>query len=161
MAPVQSRSTRSLGVMKTGRLLAASIASTAALFVLPIVMMIFELTHPSAFHADGTPDNAPVRAAGIFILLSPVLFALVAFVTFFASALLGRIGQLKPRGISIAAVVVAVLGGIALAYDRPFGWRDMATMFFESVGILIICTGLSAFVWWKVWSRSAEGQHDA
>jgi hypothetical protein len=147
--------------MKTGKLLTASIASAAAVFVLPIIMMLFELYQPSALLADGTPDNAPVRAAGIFILLSPVLVVVVAFLTFLIGVALGRIGQLKPRGLGVTAIVVAVLGGIALSYDRPFGWRDMATMFFESAAWLTVCTSLSAFVWWKVWSREGEGQHDA
>jgi len=62
-------------------MLYASLASAAAFLVVPaIVSYIATQTH--YVNLDGTPDNAPVRGAGIFLLISPVLFVMVTVLTF-------------------------------------------------------------------------------
>src|SRR5437879_8657556 len=88
------------------RLLAASLASAAAFFAVPAVGFMIGWSQMPYLNADGTPDNAPVRGAGVFILLSPVLFVLITAFAFFGGLLLRRFGQLKPKALLLIVVLL-------------------------------------------------------
>ena len=104
-------------------------------------------------NADGTPDNAPVRGAGVFILLSPVLFVLITAFAFFGGLLLRRFGQLKPKALLLIVVLLSIAGGALFARDMPFGWKDTLISFLVFAALVFVASGLSALAWWKVAMR--------
>jgi hypothetical protein len=105
---------------------------------------------------DGSPDNAPVRGAGVFILFSPILFLVVAF---FGAMVLQRVGQLKPRAFHCRsgrrsgrrASISVVIGFIPRRSDRcchdgrcvslQTGGRPHSAMIAEESVSLVIYTG--------------------
>jgi len=134
------------------RMLYASLASAAAFLVVPaIVSYIATQTH--YVNLDGTPDNAPVRGAGIFLLISPVLFVMVTVLTFSGALLLQRVGQLKPLVLAGIVAVVSVGLGFVMVVDRPFGWHDALYYFVGFTALILATLSLSALVWWRVAMR--------
>src|SRR6267143_3507274 len=135
------------------RLLVASLASAAAFFVVPAIGLVIGWSQMPYLNADGTPDNAPVRVAGVFILLSPVLFVLITAFAFFGGLLLRRFGQLKPKALLFVVVLLSVSAGTLFARDMPFGWKDALISFVAFAALVFVASGLSAFAWWKVAMR--------
>jgi hypothetical protein len=134
------------------RIFYASLAAAAAFFVVPAVGSFIVMQTPSV-NPDGTPDNAPVRAVGVFLFLSPLLFAAVAGLTFAIALLLQYFRQLKPAVLAGVIVVVSVGLGSIMVLDRPFGWRDALYYFVGFTALIFATLSLSALVWWKVAMR--------
>ena len=134
--------------------LGAAIAfeAVAAFGILPAVLTPY-------MNADGTPDNAPVRAAGILILIAPLIFMLLTAATFFIAALLQRFNRLTPRSLATITVATSVCLAIPMVLSRPFGWRDQLHYAAGFFVFLLAMLGTSAVVWWKVatWPRRASG----
>ena len=66
----------------TSRIFVASLASAAAFFLVPIAGILINWAGGPYVSPDGSPDNAPIRAAGLFVVFSPAIFVAVAAVTF-------------------------------------------------------------------------------
>jgi hypothetical protein len=140
--------------------LVASVAATGAFFVVALVLGLisswFEMPY---MNPDGTPDNAPIRAAGILIMLSPLIFVLFAAVVFLTALMLQRIRRLTPRGL-LTVVVLASVGTAALMVsDRPFGWKDMLYYFCGFAVTDFLLFGSAAWAWWKVAMRPNSAAH--
>jgi hypothetical protein len=106
------------------RMLVASLASAAAFFIVPAIGFIIGWLEMPYLNPDGTPDNAPIRGAGIFVLVSPVLFILFTAFTFLGAVLLQRIKQLRPLALASIVAVTSFGLGFVMVLDRPFGWHD-------------------------------------
>jgi len=135
------------------RLLRASLASAAAFFVVPAICFVIGWMEMPYLNPDGSPDNAPVRGAGIFMLISPVLFVLFTAFTFVVAVLLQHIKQLKPMVLASIVMVASFGLGFVMVLDRPFGWRDALYYFMVFSALIIATLSLSALVWWKVAMR--------
>ncbi|EHL21204.1 hypothetical protein KYG_19158 [Acidovorax sp. NO-1] len=134
--------------------LGAAIAflSIAAFCILPAVQTPF-------MNADGTPDNAPIRGAGILILISPLIFVLLSAGTFSIAALLQRFNRLTPRSLATIAVATSLCLAVLMVLSRPFGWRDQLYYMACFSVFLLVTFGTSTLVWWKIanWPRRATG----
>ena len=129
------------------RMFLASLASAIALFVVPFILVSMEMPYS---RPDGTPDNAPLRATAILVLISPVIFVLFSFVTFVLAVFLQHLGQLKPKVLASIVVVASVGLGFVMVLDRPFGLFD-ALYYFAGFSVLVLATlRVAVFVWWKV-----------
>ena len=157
------RSTRTLGLMVQGtkrRFLLASIAASGAFFVVAFIIGLvsswFEMPY---MRPDSTPDNAPIRAAGILIMLSPLIFVLLTALVFFTTLSLQSIRRLTPRA-SLTVVVLASVGiAVLMASGRPFGWKDMLYYFCGFAVINFLLLGSAAWTWWKVAMRPNRAAH--
>jgi hypothetical protein len=127
----------------------ASLASAAAFFVVPAIGSFISMQTPY-MNLDGTPDNAPARGVGIFLLISPLLFVLVGGLTFAGAVLLQRLNQLRPQVLTTIVIVASLGLALLMVLDRPFGWRDAAYYFAGFAALILATFGLSALVWWKV-----------
>jgi hypothetical protein len=155
---VAGRSTRLLGVMKTRSMLKASLASAAAFFVVPAVAMIAAFFEGPSFHIDGTPDNAPIRAAGVFLVLFPALFGAVAAIAFSVSLVLRRFERLNPQSLAVVVALGTAAGALLVTADPPRGANGGMVAVILGAGICVaLC--ISAVTWWKVATWS--GRHDA
>jgi len=111
---------------------------------------------------DGTPDNAPIRAAGILLVLSPVLFVVLTALAFFSALLLQRIGRLTPRVLFVVVLFATICAAILMVSDRPFGWKDMLYYFSGFAVLIFVPSSSAAWVWWKVAMRpNSAPQADA
>src|SRR2546430_7074028 len=100
------------------RMFLASLASAIAFFVLPAVGLLVGWMQMPFLNPDGTPDNAPVRGAAVFVLFSPALFVLLVAITFCGALLLQHFRQLKPRAL---VNIVAITGfglGVVMVLDQ-------------------------------------------
>jgi hypothetical protein len=134
------------------RIFYASLAAAAAFFVVPAVGSFIVAQTPS-LNPDGTPDNAPIRAVGVFLIISPLLFVAVAGLTFAIALLLQYFRQLKPAVVVGIVAVVSIGLGFVMVLDRPFGWRDALYYFVGFTALILVTLSLTAFVWWKVAMR--------
>jgi hypothetical protein len=137
------------------RIFYASVASAVAFFVVPAIACFMVMKMPY-LSFDGTPDNAPTRGVGIFMLISPIVFVSVAALTFAGAILLQHLKQLRPT--VICSVVIAASFGLAFAMvlDRPLGWHDALYYFAGFTALIFATVGLSALVWWKVAMHTSQ-----
>src|SRR5207302_1808861 len=105
------------------RMFYASLASAAAILVVLAISSYIVMQTPYQ-NPDGTPDNAPIRAVGIFFLISPVLFVAVAALTFAGAVLLLHLKQLRPLVLASMVTILSIGLAFLMVLDRPFGWRD-------------------------------------
>ena len=135
------------------RMFLASLASAVALFVVPVIGFILGSMEIPYMRPDGTPDNAPARATGILLLISPVVFVLFSLVTFVGAVFLQHLSQLKLKILASIVIVASVGLGFVMVLDRPFGLYD-ALYYFVGFSALVLATlSVSVFVWWKVAMR--------
>jgi hypothetical protein len=136
------------------RFFVASVAAAGAFLAVALIVGLvdswFEMPYTNP---DGTPDNAPIRAAGILLMLSPVLFILLTALTFFSALLLRGIGRLTPRALITVVVLASISAAFLMAVGRPFGWRDMLYYFLGFAAIIFVPSSSAAWVWWKVAMR--------
>jgi len=130
----------------------ASLASAAAILVVLAISSYIVMQTPYQ-NPDGTPDNAPIRAVGIFFLISPVLFVAVAALTFAGAVLLLHLKQLRPLVLASMVTILSIGLAFLMVLDRPFGWRDALYYFVGFAGLNLATLGLSALVWWRVAMR--------
>ena len=130
---------------------AAFVASVAAIIV-PVCGGLWYVFGPPVLNADGSPDNAPIRGAGLFLFASPIL-ALV-LVGYFAVAplLLRRIHRLTLSALValniVPSLAVALLFGVPAF--RGFGPLDGAILFGLFGGFSILFLGVGSAAWWLV-----------
>jgi uncharacterized membrane protein len=134
-------------------MLVASVASAAAFFIVPAIGFIIGWLEMPYLNPDGTPDNAPIRGAGIFVLISPVIFVLFTAFAFLGTLLLQHFKQLRPMALASIVTVASFGLGFVMVLDRPFGWRDALYYFVGFSGLILAALSLSALVWWKVAMR--------
>ena len=140
------------------RMLFASLAAAFAFLAVPACCLLSVVLTPY-MNADGTPDNAPVRAAGILILISPLIFILLTAATFFITALLQRFNRLAPRSLATIAVATSLCLAVLMVLSRPFRWQDQL-YYMACFSVFLLATfGTSAVVWWKIatWPLRATG----
>ncbi len=154
-----------LGLMVQGTkrtFLVASVAAAGAFFVVALIIGLvsswFEMPYTNP---DGTPDNAPIRAAGILIMLSPLIFVLLAALAFFTTLLLQKVRRLTPRALLTVVLLASVATAVLMVSDRPFGWKDMLYYFCGFVVINLLLLGSAAWAWWKVAMRPNRAAHPA
>jgi hypothetical protein len=134
------------------RMFYASLVSAAVFLV--VLAIAFYIDIQTLYQKpDGSPDNAPARAVGVLILISPALFVVFAAIAFAAAVLLQQFKQLRPLVLGIIVSVVSIGLSLLMAIDRPFGWRDVLYYFLGFAGFNLATLGLSAFVWWIVAAR--------
>ncbi len=137
------------------RMFYASLASAAAFFVVPVIGCFLVMETPY-LNVDGTPDNAPARGVGIFMLISPAVFMSVAALTFSGAALLQYFNQLRPT--VLACIVTAVSLGLSfvMVLNRPFGWYDALYYFVGFAALIFATVTVSTLVWWIVAMRTTN-----
>jgi hypothetical protein len=142
------------------RFFVASVAAAAAVFVVAVLLGLaaswFEMPYTSP---DGAPDNAPIRAAGIMIVLSPIIFVVLTAFVFFTTLILRAIHQLKPRMLFAIPALLSIGTAALMVSDRPFGWHDRLHYFAGFVVLLFVPAAVGAWVWWKVAMRPNTAVH--
>jgi len=133
-------------------MLYASLAS-AATFLVVLAIGGYIVTQIPYQKFDGTPDNAPIRAVGVVLFISPVLFLMVTVFTFVTALFLQRLKQLRPQVLVGIVTVISVGLGFVMVLDRPFGWHDRLYHFVGFAGLILATLSISAVVWWKVAMR--------
>ena len=151
--------------MTKRRMFVASLASAAA-FIAVLVAGSYIAVQTPYLNAEGTPDNAPIRAAGILLLISPLLFVVVTSFMFAGALLLQHIKQLKPTVIAVIVSVASVGLGFVMILDRPFGWLDALYYFVGFTTFALATITVSALAWWKMAMRpiktvKRDGPHAA
>ena len=126
--------------------LGAALASLA----FPVAGALWVLASDPVVNADGSIDDAPERAAMLFLMASPVfLTCLALFFAAIASALRFT-GKLSLGALLLVCVLVALAVAASFAQQgyTAFGLQD-ALISFASFGILTFITlGLGCACWW-------------
>ena len=101
---------------------------------------------------DGSIDDAPDRAAMVFLIFSPVLLAFLG--TFFAgsAALLRRARHLSLGRLYLVNAFVSLLVALTLARDgySAFGARHAAISFVLFGSLTFVSLGLGSTAWWSL-----------
>lgn len=136
--------------------LRALVAAIAALAV-PVGLALALVFGPPSVNPDGSPDNAPVRGAALFLFVSPVLLLLLACYFSLAAGVLQRL-----RPISLPALLACNLLpslGVGFLFGihglRTFGTRDAAISLALFGAFSLGFLGLGSLAWWLVRPRGA------
>ena len=137
---------------KTPRFILASIGGTLAILVIPFIGLLLGLRNVGSVLADGTPDNAPMRAIYALLFLLPI-FAIVLFLGILVcSYLLWRFRLLSGRTVFVCIVAVSLVVGVHCGHVdcEKFGLFDgLQTfgIFFMLTFLFLSCGG---YVWWRI-----------
>ena len=126
--------------------LGAALASSA----FPIAGALWVLASDPVVNADGSIDDAPERAAMLFLMASPLFLACLALFFAATAAALRLNGKLSLRALLLVGLLVAlaVAGSFAQQGYSAFGLRD-ALISFASFSILTFMSlGLGCVCWW-------------
>jgi len=128
---------------------AALVASLATLLI-PVGTALWTVFSPPALNPDGSPDNAPLRGAGFFLLASPVF--LLALATYFAlvPVILRRIRRLSFSVLLVFNVLPSTMLALLFGIQglRAFGPTDGAIAFGLFGGFSFISLSLGSCAWW-------------
>ena len=134
------------------------VAAALASLAMPVAGALWTLSSDPVVNANGSIDDAPERAAMLFLLASPG-FVVCIGVFFATSAALLRsfsrlsLGRLYLVNLGVALVVAAVFARDGYA---AFGTRD-AVISFASFGVLSFTSlALGSTAWWLLWPCSTR-----
>ena len=139
------------------RFLLASFASTITLFM-PLALItvagVLGVLEEPGYRPDGTPDNAPMRGAGILLVTAPFLFIGVFFTTLVVTHQLRATGDLKKRTLYLGATVFSALIGIWVAIvaaaSRQATTFDIFSSSLFAVALAFVSSASAVWVWWRV-----------
>lgn len=96
-------------------------------------------------------DDAPVRAAGIFLfVLAPLAYPVLTATIFLSTWLLERLHLLSKQSLTIIVVLLSVALGVYLDLQSPFGINDQLIGVGVFTSFIICCLGFGAVVWWLI-----------
>lgn len=128
----------------------AALASAGASLALPVGLAVWVFLAGPDIDASGRPDNAPYRAAGFFLMLSPVLATIVAASFALLGWALRKFGRLRLASIILAVLCLSVICGVILAVQgaRLGGLSDAAISFALFGGSSFLCLLAGGLTWW-------------
>jgi uncharacterized membrane protein len=140
----------------------ASVIAGLAFLVLPFVGVIIGLMQMPFLNSDGTPDDAPVRGGAALVLMSPIIFVIVASVAFVIALVLKKLQCLTPQALIVVVLAASGAVGAWFAASTSFGWLDALIAFVIMGGSMFLASGFAAWTWWRVavGRRRAESAHD-
>jgi hypothetical protein len=129
-------------------------SSTAALvtMITPLAVGFFVFLGGPSPDADGTPDDAPYRAAGFLLLLTPLIFGLLLALWYSITRVLHSLGSLSKASIIVSCILISLTIGIvfAVAGYKAFGPKDAAISFSVFSGSTFVCLCLGFLTWWPI-----------
>ena len=140
------------------RLALQCIAAEIASLAVPVAASLWVLSADPVMNADASIDDAPERAAMLFLFASPVFFAFLAVFFAGSAALLRYLGQVSLLRLLLVNLGVALLVGIAFAHQgySSFGARD-AFISFGLFGLFsFVSLALGSSAWWLLRFDSAH-----
>jgi len=132
------------------RMIIASLVAPIAILLIPIVGSILVSFEFMATTIDPM-DDAPVRAAGIFLfVLAPLAYPVLALTIFLTTWLLRKLNLLSKKSLTAIVIVLAVALGAYFGLKSPLGKNDQLIGFGVFTSLNAICLGLGAIAWWLI-----------
>jgi len=128
-------------------MVASLVGATVALApgVLGACYMVFG---PGFVNPDGTPDNPPMRGAGVFLLASPLLFGIVAVFYAVAIQVLFRVGRLSAAYLSSVSISAGAAFWIWMVVRAgSVSWDDAVGIAVLSGIVAVLLVGGSLASW--------------
>ena len=100
------------------RMFFASLGSAVVFMTIAAIAAYLEMRTPS-LNPDGTPDNAPIRAIGVLIIISPLLFGVITGIFYAGGLILKALGHLKPLVIAALVPLASVVLGFLMILEAP------------------------------------------
>ncbi len=147
----------SMGPGNRPRFLLASITAPLPAVLALVGLCVAAVWFPE-LPREGVPvDNAPVRAAGVVLMLSPLLYVVTAALFFGITKAVAALRILSRRNLLALAGASSLGLGTWAAGDRQFGWHDslVALAVFGTLAFGFLTS--VAFTWWWVGHLSRAG----
>ncbi|MCP4373969.1 MAG: hypothetical protein GY797_38570 [Deltaproteobacteria bacterium] len=131
------------------RFLLASTTAALATLIVPIAGGLYGYLEGPSVLADGTIDNAPYRASGALLFLSPILFLVLLVAWLLITIMLDYWNVLTWTYLLLCCVGSSIIFGSMFAYAGydDFGLRDAIISFTT----FSFCTFLSLVLGWLAW----------
>jgi hypothetical protein len=127
------------------RAVLASFAGAAVACGLPVLGSLYSVLGPGFVNPDGSPDNAPARGAGLFLLASPFLFVIVWAFFALSILLLHRASRLSCPSLCLVSAATAVGSwGVAMV---AMGARQTNVLATLSGGLAVLLLAGSVASW--------------
>ncbi len=137
--------------MRIPRAIIASLVSPLALLLPVLVVSLWEASQPVQL-INGKPDDAPMRAMGVFVMGLPVIYVLLAIVSHVAGIVLLRLKFVSlPKFVGASVVLAAFLSvpvGLALGRPEQFGPMDALVTLGVVLGLFVLCAVPGSLCWW-------------
>ena len=134
------------------RFFLASSGAALVTMIGPLAIGLFVFFGGPSTNADGTPDNAPYRAAGILLLFTPLIFCLILALWYSITRVLNSFRSLSKTSIIVCCLIVSLIIGIIFAAGgyKSFGPKDAAISFSVFAGSTFVCLFLGFLTWWSI-----------
>lgn len=138
---------------------AASLGALATM-VFPVASLIWVVVSWDGRNPDGTLDNAPNRAIGLLLIISPVFLLAVFLGIFLTTTILHSRQWVTKRTVSI---LVLIFGSIIpvwifVDYNSYYGIGYALKSFAGTWLFFVGSLSLGAIVWWKIYHKELRAQ---
>jgi len=129
-------------------------AAAAATLLVPMAGTLSVLNEPTQQLPDGSWDDAPWRAAMVFLMLSPIaLLALTALFACLATITRGMLPRLLAANLALSTLAATFF---AIDGYLLFGLRDGMISFVMFGGSSFLGLSLGSIVWWLLRPKACE-----
>ena len=138
--------------------LAASLGALATL-IIPVISLFWAYsTWRGDMNPNGTPDDAPWRAATILLFLSPGFFVAIFLGMLLVSYILHARKLVSKKVVSLLVLIIGSIIPILFALDN-YDFYEMNYFLKSFVGALIfflVSLSLGVTVWWRVYHKGLK-----
>jgi hypothetical protein len=109
---------------------------------------------------DGEPDDAPVRAGGVFLVALPFTYVLLAVMSHAVGCLLVQLRFAPlPRFVGASAAIAALVSipfSLGLGSPMQFGVMNAAVSVSVAICLFVCCAVPGALCWWYLGVRGVS-----
>ena len=107
---------------------------------------------------DGTPDNAPMRAATMLLFLSPGFFVAIFLEMLLVSYILHARKMVNKKVVGILVLTFGSIISILFTFDHynDYEMDYVLKSFVGSFLFFLVSLSLGATVWWKIYHKGLK-----
>jgi hypothetical protein len=130
-----------------------------ATLVIPLVFLVWAIfTWHGDLNPDGTPDDAPKRAAVMLLFLTPGFFVAIFLGMLFISYILHARKLVSKKIVIILVLIFGSIPSILFVFDN-YNYYEMDYVLKSFMGTLLfflVSLSLGATVWWLVYHKGLK-----
>lgn len=134
------------------KIIRASLVAPLAVLILPAIMAILAIVADYFEYFGNDPaDDAPVRAAGIIlIVLIPLAYPILAVSMCTIGYALKHAKKLTLKSLFIICGAISIPLGIRMGWESPYGIKDQLIGLLIFLPFTIFCLFCGAYCWWYI-----------
>ena len=134
---------------KEPKIILASLLAPIATMLIPAILAVLTIVIDSSNMGLNQDDDAPVRAAGVLlIVVLPITYPILVVFMSAIGYILNKFGRLSLKNLLIISGFVCIPIAIGFGWPSPFGLRDQLIGLIVFFSLTALCLTIGAICWW-------------